>query len=74
MPAPHRLKKLHSLGGEYADKAIAELREALQAHKGDVRATAATLGVHEITVHKWMTAWDMRGPALLEPQEQCLTD
>ena len=62
MPAPHPLASLYAAGPEYAEQARAKLRELLAAHNDDVRATAVDLGIHETTLHDWLTRWGMRDP------------
>jgi len=65
MPAPHPLAALWATPEPYRARARADvertLRDALAAHGGDVRATAAALDppVHEITLHKWIAAWGL---------------
>jgi transcriptional regulator of acetoin/glycerol metabolism len=61
MPPPHPLTALYATPLPYRVEARASvrqtLREALAAHDGDVKATAKTLGIHETTLHRWLTGW-----------------
>ena len=57
MPAPHRLAKLHSLGGKYAKEAEDELRKALKNHT--TAEAAEALNVHEKSLCRWIYSWGM---------------
>lgn len=76
MPAPHPLRSLAAGGPEGRSLAAAQLRAALAAHGGDVRATAAGLDppVHETTLHDWIADWGLddarRGRERTEPAAQ----
>jgi hypothetical protein len=61
----HPLTARHALGGADAERACSELRAILEAHGGDVRATAAALDppVGEQRVHFWLTRWGVARPA-----------
>jgi hypothetical protein len=58
MPAPHRLAKLHSLGGKYAKEAEDELRQALKKYVTTAEAAKA-LNVHEKSLCRWIYSWGM---------------
>lgn len=56
--APHRLAHLRAARPE---DAAGELRAVLTEARGDVAAAARALGVTRVTVHRWVTAWGLRG-------------
>lgn len=59
MPAPHRLASLYAAK---PDEARERLKSILSAHGeayGAVRYAADVLGVHEVTVHRWIAAWGL---------------
>jgi Helix-turn-helix domain len=67
MPAQHRLAKLHSLGGRYAEEAEQELKKAL---KGRTAAeAAAALGVHEKSLYRWIFQWGMSKKQMTRKKE-----
>jgi transposase len=57
MPVPHRLSSLYAAD---PDMAREQLTVHLDDHGGNVRATAAELGVREGTVHRWIQRWGLR--------------
>lgn len=62
MPRPPRpTHRLAHLRAARPDDAAAELRAVLTAAGGAVAAAARALGVTRVTVHRWVTAWGLRG-------------